>query len=178
MPEAPFGSVTPMWSTVPTPAFGYAPTPVPSGQQSINPYGLSSAVPPFTGLTPNTLLPLTSPLAGAEIRFGVTAPTLLTAIGMRRGQPLGPTSDNEIEDFIYDALELLSGASDVEVRSEGGRVALTGSVPQKRLKHDIGEIVWTIPVVNDVQNNIAIATRRRSRGRESETPSVAARKQA
>jgi len=34
-----------------------------------------------------------------------------------------------------------------------------------------------MPGVNDVQNNIAIAARRRSRG-QSETPSVAARKQA
>jgi len=181
MPEALFGSATTIWPTVQAPAFGYAQTPpVPPGQQSINTYGLNSAVPAFTGLTPNMLLPLTSPLTGAEFRFGVAASALLTAIGMRRGQPLGPTSDNEIEDFIYDALELLSGSTDVEVRSEGGRVTLTGSVAHKRLKRDIGEIVWTIPVVNDVQNNIAIATRRRSRGqgRENETPTVAGRKQA
>jgi osmotically-inducible protein OsmY len=89
---------------------------------------------------------------------------------MRRGQPQGPTTDAEVEDFIYDALELMAGASDVEVRCEGGRVTLTGSVPHKRVKRDTGEIAWAIPVIHDVQNNLTIASRRRSRGsaRESE----------
>jgi len=50
---------------------------------------------------------------GTEIAIGVTAPALLAAVAMRRGQPLGPTNDQEIEDFIYDALDLLPGASDV-----------------------------------------------------------------
>jgi hypothetical protein len=206
MPEMPFGSVTPIWPAAQTPVFGYAQTPVPQSPQSIgalplptsqaaavlsngtlsgvpvgtpfpiNAYGLSSTVPVLAGLTPSALLSL----AGIDTRFNIAAPTLLAAVGMRRGQPLGPTSENEMEDFIYDALELLAGASDVEVRCEGGRVTLTGSVPHKRLKRDIGEIVWTIPAVNDVQNNIAIAARRRSRGqgRENEAPPVAARKQA
>jgi hypothetical protein len=156
MPEVPFGSVTPIWSAAHTPAFGY--TPVPQNPQSIgsvpvatpqgaamlsngtisgapmgttfpiNAYGLSSPVPASAGLTSNTLLPLASPLAGGDIRFGIAAPALLAAVGLRRGQPWGPTSENDVEDFIYDALELLSVASDVEVRCEGGRVTLTGSV--------------------------------------------------
>jgi hypothetical protein len=96
--------------------------------------------------------------AGADI-----APTLLTAVAFRRGQPQGPTNDREVEDFVYDALELLPGTDDVEVRCERGRVTLTGSVQQKRLKRDVGEICWTIPAVNDVQNNVNIATRRRAR---------------
>jgi hypothetical protein len=75
----------------------------------------------------------------------------------------GPTSDQDVEEFIYDALELLPGAGDVEVRCEGGRTTLTGSVPHKRLKRDVGEIAWAIPGINDVQNNIGITTRRRSR---------------
>ena len=51
---------------------------------------------------------------------------------------------------------------------------LTGSVPQKRLKRDIGEVAWAIPNVNDVQNNVTIAARRRSRsGRDAEAPTVA-----
>jgi hypothetical protein len=39
----------------------------------------------------------------------------------------------------------------------------------------LGEIAWTIPAVNDVQNNVV--ARRRSRGQGRETPTVAARKQ-
>jgi osmotically-inducible protein OsmY len=89
---------------------------------------------------------------------------------MRRGQPQGPTTDAEVEEFLYDALELLAGASDVEVRNENGRATLTGTVPHKRLKRDIGEIAWAIPGVNDVQNNVTITARRRSRtaNREAE----------
>jgi len=97
--------------------------------------------------------------------------TLLTAVAMRRGQPMGPTTDQEIEDFIYDTLEWLPWASDVEVRCENGRATLTGTVHQKRLKHDVGEIAWAIPGINDVQNNVTISARRRSAraGRETET---------
>jgi len=111
---------------------------------------------------------------------GVTAPALVSAIAIRRGQPGGPTSDSEIEDFIYDALDLLPGSNDVEVRCDGGRLSLIGSVSQKRLKRDIGEIAWAIPSINDVQNNITIAPRRRARGqnREAEPSTVAGRKTA
>src|SRR5262249_16078504 len=88
---------------------------------------------------------------------------LLVAVAVRRGQPMGPTNDQEIEDFISDALDLLPGTNDVDVRCESGRATLTGSVSYKRVKSDAGEVVWAIPNVNDVQNNIPIAARRRSR---------------
>ncbi len=93
---------------------------------------------------------------------------------MRRGQPQGPTNDHEVEDFIYDAFELLPGAADVEVRCEGGRATLTGNVQHKRTKRDIGEIAWAIPALNDVQNNVTITSRRRARGssREAEPASI------
>jgi hypothetical protein len=112
----------------------------------------------------------------------VTAPALVAAVAMRRGQPQGPTNDQEVEDFIYDALELLPGAADIEVRCEAGRVTLTGTVQHKRVKRDAGEVAWAIPALYDVQNNVTIASRRRARsavaGRETEAPpSAAARKQ-
>jgi hypothetical protein len=99
-------------------------------------------------------------------------PALIALVATRRGRPYPPTTDHEIEDFLYDAIELLPGASDVEVRCEGGRVTLSGSVSHKRLKRDLGELAWAIPVIHDVQNNVAIATRRRSRnlGRETREP--------
>lgn len=102
---------------------------------------------------------------------GITPHALLATVAMRRGQPMGPTNDQELEDFICDALDLLPGANDVEVRLEGGRATLTGTVSQKRVKRDAGEIVWAIPSITDVNNNITIATRRRSRSsaRETET---------
>jgi BON domain-containing protein len=102
-----------------------------------------------------------------------SAPTLsalLTSVAIRRGQPSGPTNDQEVEDFIYDVLELVPGTNEVEVRSENGKVTLTGTVQHRRLKHDVGEIVWATPNVGDVQNNVAITTRRRARavGKEHE----------
>jgi hypothetical protein len=113
--------------------------------------------------------------AGPEIAIGVPAPALLATVAMRRGQPQGPTTDQEIEDFIYDTLDLLPGTSDVEVRCEGGRVTFLGSVPHKRVKRDIGEVAWALPTLNDVQNTVTIAARRRSRApnREAEAPAAA-----
>ena len=104
----------------------------------------------------------------------VTASSLLGAVAIRRGQPQGPTNDLEVEEFIYDALELLPGAADVEIRCESGRVTLSGSVPHKRTKRDAGEIAWAIPALQDVQNNLSITSRRRARtlGREAETPAA------
>jgi hypothetical protein len=104
-----------------------------------------------------------------------TAPALIAAVAIRRGQPLGPTNDQEIEDFFYDALEVFPGAGEVDVRCEAGRVTLTGRVQHKKLKRDIGEIAWATPAVNDVQNNLTITARRRARGagKEQEQPSAA-----
>ena len=112
---------------------------------------------------------------------GYSVPALLATVAVRRGRPLGPTNDQEIEDFLYDALELFQGTGDVEVRVEGGRVTLSGTVQHKRLKRDIGEVAWGLPSVNDVHNNLTMATRRRSRAstREGEQSQPSAvRKQA
>jgi osmotically-inducible protein OsmY len=93
---------------------------------------------------------------------------------------MGPANDHEIEEFIYDAFDVLLGTNDVEVRVEGGRATLSGSVAHKRVKRDVGEIGWAIPGIADVQNNVTIVGRRRSRtGRESEAqPAAAGRKPA
>jgi hypothetical protein len=183
-----FGSPSPTWTGIPSPGFGWLQAPIPIGNLSGggapgfgSPPQMSSMPAPQSlgqfGLgqfgTPGS----PSPILGAEIASRPTASSLLATVAMRRGQPLGPTNDQEIEDFIYDTLELLPGTSEVEVRCEGGRATLTGSVQHKRLKRDVGELAWAIPVINDVQNNVAIATRRRSRvasGRESEPQSAAA----
>lgn len=154
------------------------------GSGPIDPYAGSGVTPPFAptftglpGIVPNPL-GVVPAFTGTEVAVGVTAPALLTAVAMRRGQPLGPVNDQEIEDFLYDAFDLIPGTNEVEVRCEGGRATITGSVPHKRLKRDVGEIAWAIPTLNDVQNNVTITARRRSRGasREEAQP-AAARKQ-
>jgi hypothetical protein len=179
MIEPLFGSAPLNWPGIPSPTFGWfqqlpsldtrsagtmsgIATP-PQLTQVPHPQSFELGMPPVNSLT----------FAGSPI---VTAPALLTAIAIKRGQPSGPATDQEIEDFLYDGFEFLSGTNEVEVRCEGGRVTLTGSVPLRRLKRDVGEIAWAIPTVNDVQNNVTIATRRRGRssGREAEQHSGAA----
>jgi hypothetical protein len=182
MVEPLFGSGTSVWTGLPSPAFGWFQTSPTFGPRST---GTMSGIPTTAQTTMGTspaseayvhALPLNAfTFSGAPI---VTAPALLGAVAMKRGQPSGPTNDQEIEDFLYDAFELLTGTNDVEVRCEGGRVTLTGGVQHKRLKRDVGEIAWAIPTVNDVQNNVSIATRRRSRSREGEPSNTPNRKQA
>jgi len=149
----------PVPPSLPTSAYGYGP-----GMIAISPQGLTGLNLPGAFPFPHN----SSSLAGSDAVVGLTAPSLLTAVAMRRGQPQGPTTDQEVEDFIYDALELLPGAADLEVRCEGGRLTLTGSVQHKRLKRDAGEIAWAIPGLHDVQNNVVIASRRRTRSANRE----------
>jgi hypothetical protein len=164
MLEPLFAPTSSIWT--PTPSSGFSWYQTPPGIAN-HPNGPSPA--PFGAV----------PIGMPEI----SAQSLVVAVAQRRGQPQGPVTDQDIEEFLYDTFELLAGAGDVELRCEGGRVALTGTVAHKRLKHDLGEIVWAVPAVTDVQNNVAIAARRRGRpttgSRESEGPSNApARKQA
>ena len=105
---------------------------------------------------------------------------MIATMTLRRGQPQGPASDQDVEELLYDAIELMPGAGEIEVRCEGGRVSLTGSVPNKRVKRDVGELAWAIPGINDVHNTLNIVTRRRARGftREPEAqPTAPSRKQ-
>jgi BON domain-containing protein len=203
MADTLFGSLVPMWSAMPAPALGWFQPPVPianrpigpvlsgitntqtapnGGTLTADPFGFTGGIMPgqvapgfpsvFAGPIPGASLPMVGPPdMGAN-----SAAALVAAVAMRRGQPLGPTNDQEIEEFMSDALDLLPGAHDVEIRCEGGRVSLTGSIQQKRLKRDVGEIAWSIPGINDVQNNVTITPRRRSRSstRESEVPSASA----
>jgi BON domain len=208
MLQAPFGSIGAGWMTMPSPGFPWQLTQLgtigsPFGSTQPGGFGIAPAVEggvpgttPVVGQAQTSGIPfgpsapgwgmsstMQTPLSTAfSIPDGITASGLLTGIALRRGQPQGPTSDQDVEEFIYDAVELLPGAGDVEVRCEGGRVALTGSVPHKRLKRDIGEIAWAVPGIADVQNTLSIATRRKARAftRESESQPApsASRKQA
>lgn len=164
MIEPLFTPASSLWAPVPSPGFAWYQTPVGAGNPS----------PVAQGSTFGSV-----PLGMPEI----SAPALIAAVAMRRGQLQGPATDQEVEECIYDTFEVLAGAGDVDVRCEGGRVTLTGNVSHKRLKHDIGEIAWAIPAATDVQNNLTIIARRRGRSamgsKESDAQSNAtARKQA
>lgn len=190
MTQGLFGSVTPGWTgmtPVPAwPAIGAAFTGAEGIPGAMSSYGLSGG---FGQLAPSLgyATPGLSSVAAGNISTpfivpgGVPASTVIATIAMRRGQPQGPASDQDVEELLYDTIELMPGAADVEIRCENGRVSLTGSVPGKRVKHDVGELAWAIPGINDVNNGLNIATRRRSRAlnREPEAqPSGPSRKQA
>jgi hypothetical protein len=202
MSDTLFGTSGPTWSGMSAPGFSAFSRPGPIGTSPFgaplqNPmYGLTPQPYGYSGVTPG--LPLGSTpgagfgsmpvfgtagafpgTIGPEVPIAMVAPAILAAVAMRRGQPIGPTSDQEIEEFIYDALELLPGTSEVEVRCDNGRATLTGTVQHKRLKHAVGELAWAIPHISDVENDVAIATRRRARShRETETaPTSSGRKQ-
>lgn len=162
MLEQLFAPTPAIWTPAPSQGFGWYQTP------------------PGIGARPNG--PSPSPFGGVPIGIPeISAQSLVAAIAHRRGQPQGPVSDQDVEEFLYDTFELLAGGGDVDIRCENGRVTLTGSVAHKRLKHDLGEIVWAVPAVTDVQNNVAITARRRGRPatgpRDSEPSAAPARKQ-
>ena len=169
MIQAPFGTTSPMWSTLPSPV-AWSQSPISVGPTVM---GQGYASEPSTPLTAGWGSPGSPVIAGpllAPFINGVNAQALMAAVAVRRGLPQGPTNDHDVEELLYDALELLPGAGDVEVRSEGGRVTVTGNVPHKRIKHDVGELAWAIPAITDVQNTVTITGRRRSRalGRDAE----------
>jgi hypothetical protein len=190
MMESPFGFGSPAWSATPSPAIGWG-QPIAGRTTSAAVPGFGA--PPFLTQLPQGLTQMDAygylqqlgvpgvipAVAGPEVPNAPTARALVTAVAARRGQPMGPSNDQEVEEVVYDAFEWLLGANEVEVRCEGGRITLTGSVAHKRIKRDVGEVAWAIPAVSDVQNNVTIAGRRRARGaRESEPQAVPGRKSA
>lgn len=173
MMEPLFGSAPPMWSAMPTQPMGWSPGPLPVGTRGPT-TGTPIPSPTPIRLSPEALGYAASPmtmagnvgLTGFPAFAEVVAPTaaaVISAVAVHRGQVAAPATDTEIEDFLNDALDLVPGTSDVEVRCEGGRATLTGNVSNKRHKHDVGEIAWAIPTVTDVQNNVNIVARRRAR---------------
>ena len=148
MADTLFAPMAPMWTAVSAPGPGWFQSSMPAGNRPTVVNGMPADAVGFTN----------GMFVGPSV-----APALVAAVALRRGQPMGPTNDQETEDLICDALDLLPGASDVEIRCENGRATLTGSVQHKRVKRDAGEIAWAIPSVTDVQNNVTIVPRRRSR---------------
>lgn len=166
MTQGLFGSVTPSWTGISPgplwPAFGASFTGAESAPGPISGYGLAGGPGQFgpsglsyggAGLTPTMSANIATPFVAPG---SVPASTVIATMAMRRGQPQGPVSDQDVEELLYDAIELMPSAGEVEVRCEGGRVSLTGSVPNKRVKRDVGELAWAIPGINDVHNALNI----------------------
>ena len=181
MMESLFGSAPAAWPGMTTSGFGWPATASPFVNRPI----------PTTGTLGTSAMRVPDPVSygtpgafgavGYEVQTMPTAGSIIALVAARRGQLAGPSTDAELEDFLYDCLEFLPGTNEVEIRCESGRVLFSGTVPHRRQKRDIGEIAWNIPTVSDVQNNAAITARRRARptGREAEPHQAAsARKSA
>ena len=168
MIEPLFGQPPSLWTGTPVPGVGWYSVPFSVAQPGVG-AGTAFGSPPVMAPLSSAINVTGSvpPLMTPEI----PVPALVAAVAIRRGRPQGPVNDHEIEDFIYDVFELVPGAGEVDVRCEGGRVTLSGPVFHKRVKHGVGEIAWSLPVVNDVLNNVSLTTRRRSRqgGRDTES---------
>ena len=182
MVETLFGSGPQVWPTLPITAAQAAYYQGPRGIGGGIPNAPTTLTPQFaTGVTGGAQTE--PPRYGGwtwqpDMTGGITAQALLALVISRRGQSMGPVTDADIEDILSDALDMLPGATEIEVRCEEGRITLTGNVPHKRVKRDAGEVAWAIPGINDVQNNIAIAARRRSRTPRREAEAAQGRKSA
>jgi osmotically-inducible protein OsmY len=78
------------------------------------------------------------------------------------GSPKGYVrSDEQIKEEIYERLMEADDidSSDVAVDVQGGRVILTGTVPERRTKHIIEDLVDAGPGVQDIDNRIRVQAR-------------------
>ncbi|MBI2939205.1 MAG: BON domain-containing protein [Chloroflexi bacterium] len=112
---------------------------------------------PFTGFGG---IPSWYGLGGLR-RWGGTYSPQFTTTGL-------PT-DEEISEMVYDAIDddpLIPWDAEINVDVEAGEVTLTGTVPNKRIKHAAGDNSWWIPGVVDVHNSLQVTGHRRARGAE------------
>jgi hypothetical protein len=130
MNEPLFGSVSPQWPAAPFPPTGWQPSSMPIAGRLLagaaspafaSPLGTSGlptmpSPAPAPGVAAGSMTPAIGAMpvgatipsfAGSEVAVGVPVSSLLAAVAVRRGQPLGPTNDQEIENFIDDHLDSL-----------------------------------------------------------------------
>jgi hypothetical protein len=75
----------------------------------------------------------------------------------------GPMNDQEIKYFVENAIDndaTIPSNAMINVDVHGGVVTLTGTVPNKRIKHAAGDDAWFITQVTDVNNEINVTPRR------------------
>lgn len=132
---------------------------------------------------PTCGVPLGAPLLPPSLGFGTSpkwflSPYALGSMGTMPGTYLsayagpGLASDDEIKDMVLTSLDAdprIPFDSDISVDVTGGIVTLSGTVPNKRIKHAAGDDAWWIPDVVDINNELQIVGRReRVRGASEE----------
>ena len=87
----------------------------------------------------------------------------------------GLPTDEEITEMVYDAIDadpLIPYDADINVDVDTGSVTLSGTVPNKTIKHAAGDDSWWVPGVTDVKNNLTVSGRRRAKGAPSEVERI------
>ncbi|MCL5264853.1 MAG: BON domain-containing protein [Chloroflexi bacterium] len=105
--------------------------------------------------------PQMGPWFGGPTTWGGTFPGMYPGAGWTYAE--GLPNDDQIREMIYDAIDadpVIPFESDINVEVTGGVVTLTGTVPNKRIKHAIGDDAWWVPGVWDVNNGLEIVGRR------------------
>ena len=132
----------------------------------------------YGGFPPGYPNPFWNPFSGygtAPFSWDGTLPTF----GMGYGPPTYvPRNDTEIKDFVERAIDsdpMVPPDADISVQVQNGVVTLTGTVPNKRIKHAAGDDAWWVPPVRDVHNEIQIVSRRERAAGAEEAPPTRAR---
>ncbi|MBI2955656.1 MAG: BON domain-containing protein [Chloroflexi bacterium] len=76
----------------------------------------------------------------------------------------GLPTDEEITEMVYDSIDadpLIPYDADINVEVEAGTVVLSGTVPNKTVKHAAGDDTWWVPGVTDLHNNLTVSGQRR-----------------
>lgn len=84
----------------------------------------------------------------------------------------GLPTDEEIVEMVFDALDddpLIPWDADIDVDVQAGEVTITGTVPDKNIKHAAGDDAWWVPGVIDVHNQLKVSGRHRYRAAEQPT---------
>ncbi|HVB96908.1 MAG TPA: BON domain-containing protein [Chloroflexota bacterium] len=87
------------------------------------------------------------------------------------GYGFGAATDDEICYFVEQSLDndpAIPPHVSIGVDVNSGVVTLTGTVPNKRIKHAAGDDAWWLPQVLDVHNEIEVLSRK-VRARTGET---------
>ncbi len=82
-------------------------------------------------------------------------------------------TDDQIRQMVEESLDAdpaIPYDSDINVDVSNGVVTLTGTVPNKRIKHAAGDDAWWIPPVIDVNNELEVS-RVRKRAEAEQEPS-------
>ena len=144
--------------------YGYGPAmPWSYGSQWGNPSTMGGGFGTGFGY-PTTNYPMTTGMGNNGMGFGF-GPSNWNNFGTfpTTGYAWTPMTDDELEYFVEQSIDndpSIPSHANIEVDVQDGIVTLTGTVPNKRIKHAAGDDAWWLPQVIDVHNTIQVQPRK------------------